>query len=209
MELRVLKAMCTSVSGRYARALFEVAQEKDALAATESSLLLARDLFSRRNPHRLICLRILRGKVSPDAERRLQTLTGFSDFFWRFLKTLTRYNRLGAIKEVIRLFSALVDETLERVSLTVFSACPLTEPQRIRLVEQLQALFQKNLSLTYTLDPHLLGGIKVQSDLLTLDASARYQIEKFIQEAREGFQEREAEFLAAIEALEEEDFDEE
>lgn len=201
MDAVVLKAICTSVAGRYARALFEVANEHDALLQTEQSCLLAKSLFGRQSPHRLLAIRLLQGSF-PQAEARFLDVAGFSDFFWRFLKLLAQYDRLDALKDITRLFSSLVDEALGRVSLTVFSADPLTARQRTQLNEQLQTLFQKQLSLTYILDPRLLGGIKVQSNQLTLDASVRHHIEQFIKEAKEAFVEREEDFWRTLKDLE-------
>lgn len=186
MDALALKAVCTSVSGRYARALFEVANEHGALLETEASCILANDLLRRGTSHRLFILRMLRGSF-PEAQTKLQEIAGFSDFFWRFLKVLSQHNRIDLLKNIVRLLSALVDEALGRISLTVFSEDSLTAPQRSRLVKQLQSMFHKQLSLTYVLEPRLLGGIKIQSNLLTLDASVRHQIERFIGRARAEF----------------------
>jgi len=56
----------------------------------------------------------------------------------------------------------LVRIEIERRTARIESACPLSDPQRSRIVGQLEKLFGPGLSLVVTENPTLIGGLRVQ-----------------------------------------------
>lgn len=187
MDQNTLRAMCTSVAGRYALALFEIAQQRNMLEKTEEECSVALRLFSSRHAYRFLLIRILQGHVSLLKEKEFEKIAQFQDFFFRFLKLLVQNDRLGALKDIVRLFNRLADEAQNRISLKVFSADLLSLKQQKSIFLKLERIFKKNLYITCEINPHILGGIIVQSDLLTVDISVRHQIEKFVKESQEYF----------------------
>lgn len=188
MSPLALRAMCTSVRGRYAWALFEVAKERKALERTYEDCSLASSLLSSHSPLRLTIASALQGCYPEDWTQRLIEILGFQPFFLSFLRLLADKNRLSTLKDVSRLYKRLADAELNRVSLQVVSADPLTDSQKLALEQHLSGLFCKEMKMIYSIDPRVLGGFIVQSDTITIDVSARHHIDCFIQRAREGFE---------------------
>lgn len=187
MNFLALRAMCTSVAGRYAYALFEAALSRKRLVETLAECEEVLELFSVQSPCKLLVTQALQGRHPEAWTKSFERSLGLQEFVLNFLRILAKRRRLHLLKDIVRLLRRLVDEHLNRVALTVISAVPLTATQKKNLIQRLSRYFQKELLLTYQIDSRVLGGFVVQSDTLTLDASARRFISQFVQEAQEGF----------------------
>jgi ATP synthase F1 delta subunit len=169
----------TSVAGRYAVALFNAASNQGALAQTLAECEIMRGLLSNRNSYRALFIRILQERTPGMEEIR----AGFQPFFVNFMQLIAKNQRIDLFKDIDRIFSTLVDKALSRISITVCTAEDVTEEYKMDIEQKLKVLFDKTLIVTYKVVPHLLGGLLVQSDTLTIDVSVKHQIEKFSKEA--------------------------
>lgn len=187
MNYASLKAICTSVPGRYASALFEVAKESNTLEETLEECTLAQQLLSKGQPYRILFIRILQGYLYPEWLPKLQEAVKTQDFMVRFLKLLATNNRISCLPDITRILSMLIDHELNRVSLTVYSAEPLNAPDEKRLETKLLAIFQKKIITSYQINPSILGGIIIKSDNIAIDISLKHQIEQFSKIAKSYF----------------------
>lgn len=83
----------------------------------------------------------------------------------------------------IRAFFALRDEFMEQFHLlskvtvaAVTSAAPLSDEEKTQLVAQLSAQTGNTVTATYTVDPALIGGIKIEMDGCVLDGSIKHRL---------------------------------
>lgn len=182
-----LRATCTSLAGRYAYALFEVALSKGTLEQTLAECCSLLELFSLRSPHRLLVTNALRGKYPQGWTQSFEQSLGVQDFVLNFLRLLALRGRLPLFRDILRLLRRLVDEHFNREALTVTSVVPLSESQKEALVQRLRRYFQKELLVSYEVRPSVLGGFIVKGNTVTLDASARHFISQFVQEAQKAF----------------------
>jgi F-type H+-transporting ATPase subunit delta len=113
--------------------------------------------------------------------------TNFQGFFIRFLQLLIKNKRMYLLKDIVRSFNRLADQELNRESLVVYSAEKISDSHRGKIVEKLSNIFKKNLNITYKVNPNILGGLLIQSAMITIDVSVKHQIDKFIKEAQTRF----------------------
>lgn len=159
----------TSIAGRYAVALFQLAipkEEKkveaelqDMVSITQVSPVLTNFLKSGHGPESK-----RQALVQSLAEKR-----GWSSLTQSFLYLLGTQKRINLLEPIANLYAQLVLEShnIERVD--VFSAYPLTTKQKEALKQQLTQILEKNVHIEYGLDETMLEGIalKVKGHLVS------------------------------------------
>ena len=168
----------TGLAGRYATAVFELAQEERSVEAvgrdfaTLSAMIAeSRDLelfvrapvFSRDEHKRGMDALLRRIEAAP--------LTV------RFVLTLAQKRRLFALPDIIRAFQALVSAQRGEIDAEVTAARPLTDRQTIELKQVLKARLGREPRLAAKVDPALLGGLVVRIGSRMIDSSLRTKLE--------------------------------
>jgi F-type H+-transporting ATPase subunit delta len=172
----------TGVSGlaeRYARALFELADEGrslDQVAGDLKSLaaMLAASADLRRVIRSPVLDRAAQGKAIAALadEAQLSRLTG------NFLGLLARNRRLFALPEMIQAFLANLAERRGEVTAQVISAAPLTPALSAALREALRKSAGAKLAIDSRIDPSLLGGLVVRLGSRMIDASLKSKLNR-------------------------------
>jgi F-type H+-transporting ATPase subunit delta len=175
------QAKCTSVAGRYAVALFGVASREQSLERTLAECETVEELLSEQNPYRALFIRIIQGHI-PGVDE-IQKCADFQPFLMNFLKLIAKNQRIGIFKNIVRMFAALVDQSFNRAAITVYTASEIADSYKNIIENKLSALFNQTLLISYKVAPHILGGLLIQSDLLTIDVSVKHHIEAFTREA--------------------------
>jgi len=165
------------IARRYAKALLELAVERDALPAVRADL---RDLGTllAQSPELawLLCGSPLN---TQDKDRRLRALFAgrvhpLTLQFLRFLNARHRLDRLDTLRSV---FEELCDERAGVVRVRLTSARPLAAAQVAEVGRRLApALRGKDLRLEPRVDPDLLGGFRVQLGDAVRDFSLASQL---------------------------------
>lgn len=120
------------------------------------------------------------------AVKDILTRTSLSPKSVRFLLLLQENDRLAILPDVIDVLPALWNERQGIISFEVASVMPLTEAQRTRLREKLGALEGRPVSLTFVLDPDLVGGLTVTKGHRVYDVSMKGQMEALREIITEG-----------------------
>ena len=168
----------SGLAGRYATAVFELAQEEksvDALArdftalkamiaeSPELSLFVRAPVFSRDEHKKGMDALLRRMEASP--------LTV------RFVLTLAQKRRLYALAEIIRAFETMLARQRGEVDAEVTSAQPLNDAQTAELKRVLKATLGRDARLEVKVDPSLLGGLIVKVGSRMIDSSLRTKLE--------------------------------
>lgn len=166
-----------SLQGRYASALFGLANEQNAVARIEADLariteaLGASDELSRliRNPL------ISRDAASRAMEGVAETLD-LSTTTRNFLGVLAANRRLHALSAIIRAFAAIAAAARNEVTAEVVSAHPLSGTQLKTLAARLKDREGKEVILKTSVDPDILGGLVVRIGSRQIDSSIRTRL---------------------------------
>ncbi|MGI6225641.1 MAG: F0F1 ATP synthase subunit delta [Peptococcales bacterium] len=160
-----------TVSKRYAQALLQIAQEKNAIDIYEKEIneILAginadehfkNIWFSERittYDKREVILKVFQGKVS--------------QIIINFLMVLIDKNREAILPEIFEEYKKLADITRNIIDAEVRSAVNLTDKDYNELVAKLSAMSGKNVRLRVVIDPTLIGGLVVRIGDKVIDGS--------------------------------------
>ena len=169
--------MSQAVSRRYAEGLFAAAQTDgaeervlDALAAVcdilDSELHLRKLLLSpciSRTERQNVLRDVFSGHIEP--------------LLLHFLLLVMKRNRLALLREIYRCYQKQYLQQNGMAEAQVVTAIPLSEKLADELCAKLCAVTGKRVLLRQSVDPELLGGIRVRIGSEQMDGSLRARIE--------------------------------
>jgi len=164
-------------AGRYAAALFELANEQSALAEIEADLAKFQGLLDESADLRSL----VRSPVTSRSEQSnalgaLAAKAGIGATTGNFLKLIAKNGRLFAVGDMMKAFRTLAARQRGEAMAEVTSAIPLTPEQLATLADTLKASVGKNVKLTTRIDPGLLGGLVVKIGSRMVDSSLRTKL---------------------------------
>ena len=162
----------SGMPGRYATALFELAQEAKGLDQVGGDL----DTFARMMDESEDLVRLVRSPVfaAHDQIRALDALfakAGIKSLAANFICLAARNRRLFAIADMIDAFRALLAAQRGEISAEVTSADKLSAQQVSRLKAELKAAVGRDVLLTQKVDAAILGGLIVKVGSRMIDSS--------------------------------------
>jgi F-type H+-transporting ATPase subunit delta len=98
------------------------------------------------------------------------------------VQTLAENRRLGYLPEIAQIFNELKDAEEGIVDVTVTSAAPLDEKQKLSLAEALSSKLKRQVRLHCETDPTLIGGAVLRAGDLVIDGSLRTRLERIAYE---------------------------
>ena len=93
-----------------------------------------------------------------------------------FIKLLCENGHIRELISSINEFSKLADAMLGKASLNVYSAVELSKEQQDILCQKLNKVTGKTVEPIFTVDPSLIGGIKIEIDGKTYDGSIKTRL---------------------------------
>jgi len=149
-----------AVGERYARALFELADESGQLEAVTREMASLAETYAASHDLRAVLDNPL---VAPEQRaavlRAVAERLGTSPLGLNAVRLLAQRRRLAALPDVARSLVRLADEKMGVVRARVSSATPLSETFCARLVALLEQRTHKRVLLDLTVDPTLLAGV--------------------------------------------------
>lgn len=105
-----------------------------------------------------------------------------SDEGQNLVRLLVANDRLAVLPEIARLFEARKAEHQGTLDVEVTSAFPLQSAQEQRLAEALKRKLGRDIRVTSTQDPELIGGFRLRAGDLVIDGSVSGQLGKLANE---------------------------
>lgn len=93
-----------------------------------------------------------------------------------FMTTLVNNNRVVALPSIASVFEELREEALGIVPAEITTAGPLNDEQRQRAKRAVQKLTGRDVRLTYTVEPRMIGGAVTRIGSTIYDGSLRTQL---------------------------------
>lgn len=171
-----------SLPGRYAAALFDLASEQGQVTAVERDLdTLGEAVHQTDDFAALIRNPQITREATAKAMDAIADLLSLSGLTKSFLGVLANNRRLAALPDVVRAFSAIAAAQRGEVTAQVTSAHPLSDAQLKALTEKLKAREGKDIKLTASVDPEILGGLVVRVGSRQIDSSIRTRLNSLAQ----------------------------
>ena len=168
--------MATAAAKRYARAVFELAQQDGQLAQWARRLERIRELFA--DPHVAAVL----NNPTIATDRREAFVADaphlFDEEATNLARLLIESGRIDEAPAIEDEFQRLADEAAGRVRATVTTAIELSAHDRQRVTEQLSTQLKKEVRLTVVVDPRVIGGLRLQYGDHVADATVAARLEQ-------------------------------
>jgi F-type H+-transporting ATPase subunit delta len=170
-------SIVSGVSGRYATALFELAQDSGQIDAVAADL--AR--FSAMIAESPDLQRFLRSPVftADEQARTVVALTakaGIGGLAANFLRLVASKRRLFAVEGMIAAFRALVAQSKGIVTAQVTVAEPVSDARLAEIRTALEEVSGRTVEVDLKVDPSLIGGLIVKLGSRMVDASLRTKL---------------------------------
>jgi F-type H+-transporting ATPase subunit delta len=161
----------------YARALFEVATEKDKLDVVREELgQFADALADSRELQTFFFSPYFSTEEKKDGLHR--AITGADPEVQNFLELLLEKHRMPVLFRIRRQFDALWARENKQLGVTVTSAVELDPEIAERIGSEIEQQTGNKVELQSRVDPDILGGLVVQVGNMVLDTSIRNRLEK-------------------------------
>jgi F-type H+-transporting ATPase subunit delta len=168
----------SGVPGRYATALFELAQETKSVDKVGADLASFQKLLDESpDLKRLVRSPVFSAKDQVAALTAVAKGAGIDGTALNFLKLIAQNRRLFAVEGMIKAYRALVAAQKGEVQAEVVSAEPLSDRHIGDLKAALKAKIGQDVQLQTRTDPAILGGLIVKVGSRMIDTSLRTKLQ--------------------------------
>ena len=176
------KSFSSETSERYARALFEIANENSELDTIEKNLIEFLNIYDSsveftnfiKNPTYSI-------KNQLEAVNIISVKLNFSKYLNNFLSLLIEKRRIFFVKKIIQDFFKLCSKKKGEVKASLVSSKNLSIDELNDISLQFSKSMGLKIKFDYTVDESLIGGVKIQLGSLMVDTSIKNKLKKYEQ----------------------------
>ncbi|MET1248665.1 F0F1 ATP synthase subunit delta [Sporolactobacillus sp. STCC-11] len=180
--------MSEIVANRYARALFEVAEERDAIDTIESQLhIVAESLYEHENLRQVLMHPQVSGENKKELVNKLFEHQAGVEVL-NLLRLLIDRKREAILDEVLEAFTHMANEKRGILDVIVTTAVALEEQEKQELAQRLGKALGKKLSIHVKVDKAIIGGILLRIGDRLFDGSIAGKLAGFKQEIKVGRQ---------------------
>lgn len=167
----------SGLAGRYALAIFELAQEERAVEAVAADFATLKQLMTESpDLTRLVRAAVFSRDEQAAGMNGLLHRMEASPLTRRFILLLASKRRLFALGDIIRAYNSLVAKQKGEMSAQVTSARPLSDDETAELKSILKSKLSREIELETRVDPALLGGLIVKVGSRMIDSSLRTKL---------------------------------
>jgi F-type H+-transporting ATPase subunit delta len=168
--------VATAAAKRYAKAVFELAQQEGDVERWGNRLERIRELFTDEE-----VASVLSNPTIP-AERREALVAGqprvFDQETTNLARLLIESGRVDEATGVEEEFQRLADQAAGRVVATVTTAIELAAAEREQVARELSKQLKKDVRVTVVVDPGVIGGLKLQYGDRVVDATVAARLQQ-------------------------------
>jgi len=169
----------SGLAGRYAAALFELADERHALDDAAGDLRQLRTMLADSpDLGRMVRSPVLSRAEQGKAIEALAEQAGLAKLTRDFLAIVARNRRLFAVPAMIEAYLAKLAERRGEVTAEITAAQALSKAQQEALGEQLRRVVGSRVTIDMRVDPSLLGGMIVKIGSRMIDGSLKGQLQR-------------------------------
>jgi len=172
-------AIVSSLAGRYATALFDLALEAKAIDAVANDMEGLKTLVETNDEFKaLVTSPLLSRDEQSKAVLAIAEKAKAHKLITNFLGVLAEGRRLNALSGIVRAFETLVARHKGEVSADIVSAAALDDAQVKALAESLKASLKQDVKVNMRVDESLLGGMIVKVGSKQIDSSIKTKLNR-------------------------------
>jgi F-type H+-transporting ATPase subunit delta len=181
-------SLAAGLAGRYATALYELADEAKQLDTIASDLARVRAMIDESDElRRMISSPLISREQQAKSIDALVVQAGVGDLTRRFVRIVASNRRLFALRSIIEVFTRMLAERRGELTAEVISARPLSPQQAEAVNAALRGAVGRKISMDLKVDSKLLGGLRVKVGSRLVDASLASKLQR-LQLAMKGFE---------------------
>ena len=162
----------------YGKALFLITEEDAVSEKVLADVKTAESVFIANPDY----VKLLCSPAVPKEERVElvgKALSGLDTRLLNLIKILTEMRAVNLFGKVAAAYYGLYDESRGIVRVDAITAVPLTAAQSDKLAAKLSRTLSKTVIVKNTVDPSILGGMKLRYSGVQLDGSVKTRLDKF------------------------------
>lgn len=164
--------MTSGIAGRYATALFDLANEQKALDDVKGDLATIQGLLDESSDlESVVRSPVLSRDEQGKAMAAVLDAAGVGQTVKNFIGVVAHNRRLFALRGMIRAYNELLAHHRGEIAAEVTSAQPLTDEQRDKLAAQLKQAMGRDVNIETSVDEGLIGGMIVRVGSRMVDFS--------------------------------------
>ena len=169
----------------YARALFEVAEDRDLIDQIHDELTQFADALSE---NRQLAVFFFSPYFSTEEKKDglKKAVTGADPAFMNFLEALIERHRMPAIFRIKAQYQDMWEDARDLLPVELTSAIELDSATVASIGERVGEQTKRTVELKSTVDPDILGGIVLRVGNVILDASIRNRLEQLRKQVARG-----------------------
>lgn len=167
-----------TVKSEYGHALYLLAKEIGAVEEIKIDLTAAYEIF-KKNPEYSTILdtpAISKGEKLTLVDEAFKPL---NENLVSLIKILSEKHSVATFKDVYTTFMSLYNEDMGIIEVEAVTAIPMSENQIAALREKIKLLSGKCAQIKNTVDPTILGGVKLRYEGVQIDASIKTRLDGF------------------------------
>jgi ATP synthase F1 delta subunit len=189
LDINSLKVLCTSIPGRYALALFNEAKRSKCLSEIIDNFNRL-SIFFDNNPQikKLMTSKCINNKNLDSGWLEIAQHLSFCPIFTSFLRQLGENKRFDMLNRAWYVYKVCLAKYKNKRNVAVVTAVELLPEQKKRVEALISSkLFTEKTIIAYSVDPKVLGGIKIASEEIVFDGTVYNQVkqaERFLKQIR-------------------------
>ena len=172
------KTIASGLAGRYATALFELAEQANSIEKTEEELSALATLLVENDEFSNLVMNPVFGKDQQLAAcAKVSSTLSLSDLVANLLGVLATNRRLVKLGSVIDVFKKIAAANRGEISAEVITAHVLSDKQQASLKASLKKAVGQDVIFETKVDESLLGGLIVKVGSRMIDSSLKSKLE--------------------------------
>lgn len=179
MDLNSLKVLFTSLPGRYANALFKEGKKENCLNEILENFIKLEEFFKGNIAlKKLLTGHSMNKKELDSCWLSVGEYLSFCPVFLSFIRQVVVNGRFEIINKIKYIFNVALAKYKNRRNVAVSSSVELLPEQKIKIEGLIAKTFKEKANVIYKVNEKILGGIKIASEELVIDASAIAQLKQ-------------------------------
>ena len=171
----------SQTANRYAKALFEIAQEQNSIEAVQGSMSEIKSLILNLKDFRQFLSNPLLSYEERCAIIKSLFEEKVPEIVYKFLLFVTYKNRLRIFKDIIESFDDLYLVSTNQLRAYVTTALPIENEEKIFINQRLSEKLQHQILTKWSIDTSLIGGFRIFVKGKIYDYSFKNQLNHFSQ----------------------------
>jgi F-type H+-transporting ATPase subunit delta len=170
--------LVSKASGRYAKALIELAEENNILEQTLKDILLIKKTM---DGSRDLLLFLKSPIIKPEKKVVvLEEIFGgeVSDLVHKFITLIARKNRESMLDQIANSFIEIYNDHVGIIEAKVFVAKKLTDKQLKKVKSRIATVTGKKVQIIETIDEDLRGGMAIKIADTVIDGTVKHKLEQ-------------------------------